>query len=168
MKTREQINSNGNAFVKLCQTCGFFESKVFSHTIEDYWSEELGVFDLWVWNGYCINPLNPPRKELVFYRETSSKNKCDWYLTKDQYKQFLKYLGDGDYTKMDFMHALARFKHEHIKERETCEGCTFNQHSYVVEEIPCTYCKRALSIPGDAPDLYRPGCKLHMEDEQEG
>jgi hypothetical protein len=78
-----------NNKVKLCQNCYFFEHLIFDHEEEYYWDEEVGVFTLWVWEGYCENPLNPAEFP-YFHHQTKSDRKCEYFITEEEMKELRK------------------------------------------------------------------------------
>ena len=78
-----------NNEVKLCQTCHFFRPIVFSHEDEYYDDEDLGIFTLWIWEGYCMNE-SMPNIFPALYHKTKSNKKCKWYVTKEEYETLSK------------------------------------------------------------------------------
>jgi hypothetical protein len=106
-------NTKCNNEVKLCQTCFFFEPIVFDYEDEGYYDEELGVFDLWIWEGACTCNLKPA-KGLNFYHKTKSNKKCEYYLTEEEAKELQKRTGKEAIDVMVFVLTLREIR----KERE--------------------------------------------------
>lgn len=97
--------------MKLCQTCYFFRPIVFDYEDEYYHDEDLGIFTLWIWKGYCLNEANP-NKFPAFYHKTKSNKKCEWYITKKEYEQLTNKLPNKELTYIEFKKEVDKIRCE--------------------------------------------------------
>ncbi len=71
----------------------------------EYWDEDLGVFTLWVWSGYCLNK-SMPNEFPAFYHKTKSNKKCEWYIKEDEYEILAKKFQNQELTYEKFKFEL--------------------------------------------------------------
>lgn len=116
-KEYQEFCKKCNNKVKLCQTCYFFKPVVFDYEEEYYDDEDLGIFTLWIWSGYCLNE-SMPNIFPSLYHKTKSNKKCEWYITKKEYEILAEKFNGKELSYEEFKKELTKIREEQENEVE--------------------------------------------------